>query len=158
MNDSAIAQTKEGTRPQAARSAAVIFILLALVAGACFATRAFATSSGSLTAHITDADGNAYSLPLDEDATLPIVSSAGRNTVRVENGAVRVEEADCPGQDCVHQGEASAAGQQIVCLPHKLIVSVTANNASTERASSPTSGDATTSEADGTQSYDIVGS
>ena len=34
----------------------------------------------------------------------------------------RVSESDCPGQDCVHSGAVSRAGQSIVCLPARIVV------------------------------------
>lgn len=35
---------------------------------------------------------------------------------------VRVEQADCPTQDCVHTGTITRAGQSIVCLPARIII------------------------------------
>ena len=40
-----------------------------------------------------------------------------------ENG-VRVVETTCPGEDCRHMGTITKAGQQIVCLPNRLIVTL----------------------------------
>ena len=37
-------------------------------------------------------------------------------------GGVRVEESDCPTQDCVHTGTITRAGQSIVCLPARVII------------------------------------
>lgn len=36
--------------------------------------------------------------------------------------SVRVSDSDCPGQDCVHTGRISRAGQSIVCLPAQVAV------------------------------------
>lgn len=38
--------------------------------------------------------------------------------------SVRVSESDCPGQDCVHTGAISRAGQSIVCLPAQVVISL----------------------------------
>lgn len=38
--------------------------------------------------------------------------------------ALRVAEADCPGQDCVHTGAISLAGESIVCLPAEVTVTL----------------------------------
>ena len=35
---------------------------------------------------------------------------------------VSVTQSDCPGQDCVHSGAVSRAGQSIVCLPARIVV------------------------------------
>ena len=38
--------------------------------------------------------------------------------------SVRVSDSDCPGQDCVHTGAITRAGQSIVCLPAQVVVSL----------------------------------
>lgn len=43
-------------------------------------------------------------------------------TVTAAGGAVSVTQSDCPGQDCVHSGAVSRAGQSIVCLPARIVV------------------------------------
>ena len=48
----------------------------------------------------------------------------GDNTLLIEHGRIRVEEADCKGEDCVHLGWISAAGKPIVCVPHRLVVRI----------------------------------
>jgi hypothetical protein len=37
---------------------------------------------------------------------------------------VRVAEADCPTQDCVHTGTITRGGQSIVCLPGRVIITL----------------------------------
>lgn len=37
---------------------------------------------------------------------------------------VRVVETACPGEDCRHMGMITKAGQQIVCLPNRLVVTL----------------------------------
>jgi len=51
-------------------------------------------------------------------------------TLTVEDGAVRVSEAHCPGRDCLHTGAISRQGQTIVCLPNRLAVSISGTNSS----------------------------
>ena len=64
-------------------------------------------------------------LPLDRDVTLTVGEGQGySNTVEVSGGRVRVSEADCPDRLCVRQGWAAFDGESIVCLPHKLVVTV----------------------------------
>ena len=47
---------------------------------------------------------------------------SGALTVTAVGGAVSVTQSDCPGQDCVHSGAVSRAGQSIVCLPARIVV------------------------------------
>ena len=44
------------------------------------------------------------------------------NAVTVRDGKIAVTEANCPDQYCVSQGFCNS-GEQIVCLPHKLVIS-----------------------------------
>lgn len=46
------------------------------------------------------------------------------NVVRVERGRIRVVEANCPNQIDVKQGWITAPGQTIVCLPHRLVITI----------------------------------
>ena len=46
------------------------------------------------------------------------------NTIEAESGRIRVSEAGCPDQVCVHQGWISDGTVPIVCLPNKLIIEI----------------------------------
>ena len=54
--------------------------------------------------------------------------NGGRNTVRVERGRICVIDADCPDKICVNQGYISNSSVPIVCLPHKLSITITDKN------------------------------
>ena len=63
-------------------------------------------------------DGKLWrTLPLSSDTTVDIPGTGGTNTLRIKNGQASITEADCPDKLCVH----------LVCLPHKVIVKVTAD-------------------------------
>lgn len=71
------------------------------------------------------ADGETVmELPLNEDTRLVLGEDGHTNTLVIENGTARVAEADCPDQICVSHGAIRYAGESIVCLPHRLVVSV----------------------------------
>ena len=63
-------------------------------------------------------------LPLDKDAQVVLGEGEHTNTLMIENGTARVVEASCPDQVCVRQGAVQYEGESIVCLPHRLIVTV----------------------------------
>ena len=46
------------------------------------------------------------------------------NVVTVENGAVYMKEANCRDGLCVQQGRMRSAAKTIVCLPHRLVVTL----------------------------------
>ena len=71
------------------------------------------------------------SLPLDEDAEFA-AEEEYRSLVRIENGAVRIAQSNCPGLDCVHLSAISRPGRTLVCLPNRVEVKITATDADTD--------------------------
>lgn len=61
------------------------------------------------------------SYSLSEDTKVEV---NGTNTLAIENGKVRMEEADCPDQICVHHKAISKNKESIVCLPNKVVVEI----------------------------------
>ena len=53
-------------------------------------------------------------------------AAAGLNEVRISGGSVDVVSANCSNQVCVDHAPASQVGEQIVCLPHGLVIAVVA--------------------------------
>ena len=49
--------------------------------------------------------------------------------VAVTPDGVRVDHADCPTQDCVRTGTISRAGQSIVCLPARIVITIVSGGA-----------------------------
>ena len=70
-------------------------------------------------------DGKAVmELPLGEDAQIVLGEGAHTNTLVIKDGTARVVEASCPDKICVGQGAIQYAGESIVCLPHRLVITV----------------------------------
>ena len=113
-----------------------LILVLAIAAVACaglVATRLMGANTNADTATVVIRDGeqNVYELPLSQNTTKSVTTDLGTNLIEIKDGRVHVEEADCPNQDCVHQGRIDAAGEQIVCLPHKLTVDIVDASAET---------------------------
>ena len=71
-----------------------------------------------------DGESKAF-LPLGEDDSIRIDTDGGYNVITVKDGEVTVSEADCRDQICVEHKKIRKTGETIVCLPHKLVVTVT---------------------------------
>ena len=57
----------------------------------------------------------------------PIVveSSYGCNIIEIDSNAAEVTWSDCSSQVCVRTGKISRPGEVIVCLPHRLLITIT---------------------------------
>lgn len=71
-------------------------------------------------------DGASYGIySLREDQEIPvIIEGVITNQVVISGGKVQMEEADCPDQICVRQHAISTAGESIVCLPNRVVVTI----------------------------------
>jgi len=64
-------------------------------------------------------------IPLTDERTIVVEDKGGnRNVIRIEDGKVRMIEANCPDQVCVNTRPAQADGQSIICLPNRVAVEV----------------------------------
>ncbi len=61
---------------------------------------------------------------LDEDAVFTVMSEGGENVIEIKDGTCRVTDADCPDRLCVKQGVISRTGEAVICLPHRLTVTI----------------------------------
>lgn len=65
------------------------------------------------------------SLPLDTDTTYEITTeNDGSNTLVITDGSARMINANCPDEICVNHKPINRSGESIICLPHKVVISV----------------------------------
>lgn len=67
--------------------------------------------------------------PLNTEVTYTVETSEGTNDVVISGGKVDVVRADCDNQVCVEHDPIASAGEQIVCLPHGMVVEVVEDEA-----------------------------
>ena len=63
----------------------------------------------------------------DVPEIIQINNKLGKNTVKIVNGGVLMENANCLDKICVKAGFINKPGQSIVCLPHKLVIDIIGN-------------------------------
>ncbi|MBR1744036.1 MAG: NusG domain II-containing protein [Lachnospiraceae bacterium] len=63
-------------------------------------------------------------LPLEKDTTYTIGTKEASNTLQIKDGSASIIAADCPDKLCVHQHKISKKGETLICLPHKLVISI----------------------------------
>lgn len=103
----------------------LLLVVLALVAAAGIYLFYSAGAEKGKGVEITvDGESRAF-LPLDTNDSIRIDTETGYNVVTVKDGEVMVTEADCRDQICVDHKKIRKTGETIVCLPHKLVVTIT---------------------------------
>lgn len=106
------------------KKADVIFISAIIIAGIILFMVFNLFSPIGTTAKIYIDNELVEELSLNNDITKKYETDKGYNTVKIENGVVFVEVADCKNQVCVKKGKIKNKGETIACTPHKFLVEV----------------------------------
>lgn len=110
----------------------LIFITVLLVAVAALAMGLFLLRGEGSTVTV-EVNGEAYGVyPLDRDTVVEIVTGDGteRNRLVIRDGVAFMETATCPDGICSAHKPISRTGECIVCLPHKVVVTITRGDTS----------------------------
>ena len=83
----------------------------------------FRPGSTGAWAVVTIDGAQAARYPLAQDITVTL-GDADYNTLQIANGAASITDANCGDHTCVRTGEIRREGETIVCLPHRLTVSI----------------------------------
>jgi len=67
----------------------------------------------------------------EKEQELRLESSSGYNVLQIGPQGVRMLEADCGNQDCVHTGLQNQPGGVIACLPHRLLICLSGGKGAT---------------------------
>ncbi|MBM6943257.1 NusG domain II-containing protein [Collinsella intestinalis] len=104
----------------------VLAAIVALAALVWFAASALAPASAhtGLTVVCQTREGFYRTDALDADVTYTVTTVEGTNRVSIADGEVDVVAADCDNQVCVEHAPINAPGEQIVCLPHGMVIEV----------------------------------
>lgn len=78
------------------------------------------TGAGNVIVKVNGEITGIYDLSEDQEISI----HDGSNILAIRNGKADMKKADCPDQLCVHQKAISASGENIICLPNKVVVEV----------------------------------
>ena len=106
----------------------LILGLIAIIAAAGIWLFYSAGADKGLTAVVTVDGELREELNLKENERVAIDTLWGFNIVETKDGQVFVTEADCRDQICVDHKKIEKVGETIVCLPHKVIITVIGGN------------------------------
>ena len=77
-------------------------------------------SKDGKTVVITQNNKEIYSASLNEDKVIDLET----NVIEIKNGKVDVKESVCKNQICVNHKKISKKGEQIACIPNKILITV----------------------------------
>ena len=116
---------KENTRKR--KNDAILIASLLLILTALALTLLLCAEEGD-TVTVT-VDKTVYgTYPLGRDAEIPIRSESGYNLLIIRGGEAFVENASCPDGICVSHRPIASDGESIICLPNKVVISVSSEN------------------------------
>ena len=113
----------------------LVFAIILIICGSSLANRILFSDPGTIVeVSVIDQQSNKTLLKtfdLSENITYPIITNPntdenveGTNLLVIQDHNVWIAEANCPNQDCVKQGKISMNGEMLVCLPHRMTVSI----------------------------------
>ena len=101
----------------------IIIALALLAAGALYLVSQVSLGSKASSVVVTVDGSEVLRRPLAMEGRYEIAQDDGSlNVIRVEDGAVYMEEANCRDGLCIRQGKMRNGAKTIVCLPHKVVV------------------------------------
>jgi len=109
----------------------VIFIcfLILFCVGVCVTVYKGALENGNFIT-IT-VDGKTYgTYSLLEDQTITIEENDTVNIIEIKDGKAYMKKASCPDQLCIKQNKISHDKESIICLPNKVVLTVTSEKES----------------------------
>jgi hypothetical protein len=102
----------------------IILFFAILIVGIASSFAVAGSGSGGSRVEI-EVDGSRYAVyRLDENRTVRIRQGKKLNVVRIRNGRVSMAESTCKNQICVNHAPISSTGENIVCLPNKVVVTI----------------------------------
>lgn len=102
----------------------IIIILIFFVCSGCALIMLTRLDTGTIA--IIESPNQTYNIDLNSASNQEIVihSEYGTNTVIIKDGKIRMIDADCPDRICVNTGWTNSPALPIVCLPHKVTVTI----------------------------------
>ncbi|MGN1171028.1 MAG: NusG domain II-containing protein [Lachnospiraceae bacterium] len=106
------------------RNDLILIITVLLAACAFYGLRLFLSRDGSGTVEVYRNKALIASYSLSEDREEVLSYDGHFNILVIRDGEAFIRDADCPDRLCVNQGRIYADGQSLICLPHRLTVTI----------------------------------
>jgi len=101
----------------------ILIIIILCIAALLYGTKLLNNESNNIA--LITIDNKPYkTVRLDREDKFIVSTKYGQNIVHVKSGRIKVVSADCPDQICVRTKTAYKTGDIIVCLPHRLVITI----------------------------------
>ncbi len=80
--------------------------------------------SQGMLVQINVANGESFTLPLDQDKRIDVQGVIGRSTIEIQDRQIRFIESPCQNKQCVHTGWLGSDGEMAACLPNGISAQV----------------------------------
>ena len=106
----------------------VLFLILAALGIAVTVMSLNGAEDGSVVQ--VSVDGKTYGVySLNKNQTIEIKQDKSINKITIKDGQVQMSASSCKNQICVKEGSVSKTNQSILCLPNKVMVEITGEEA-----------------------------
>lgn len=107
------------------RNDCILILIIVLLAGGFWLVQYLNTAQKEAVLWIYQNGDLTGEYDLSQSRTIPVMGTEDSyNLVLIEDGTVRVTDADCPDQLCMKQRSISKNGESIICLPHRLVLQI----------------------------------
>ncbi len=74
---------------------------------------------------VIELDGDVVgNFPLKDGRLVPVEGKLGRTWVKMAEGGVRIVDSPCPYKLCIKSGSIRMSGENLICLPNKVVVRI----------------------------------
>ena len=106
-------------------------IVIAVAATGLLLVNVFRTEGSFAVIKIDGKETERYPLSVNTEVVIE-TGDDGRNTLVIEDSKAFMKDANCPDKICEGHSKISYKGETIVCLPHKVVIEIVADNSENE--------------------------
>ena len=106
-------------------------IVIAVAAIGLLLLNVFKTEGSFAVVKIEGKETARYPLSVNTEVVIE-TGDNGKNTLVIENNKAFIKDANCPDKICEGHSKISYKGETIVCLPHKVVIEIVAEDSENE--------------------------
>ena len=106
------------------RNELIMVAVIAVFAAGYFLYMHFAPAKAGKEAVVKIDGREVLRFEIDKDGEYTAGEGEHYNIITVKDGKVNVTEASCPDKLCMYQGPVNRAGEMIICLPNKMVITI----------------------------------